>query len=129
MTAFWSLVLLLFYGCHSLHNELVGRVDALKAPLGGLRIPIVGIELTPAFLIVAPLFCLGTFFTYRWLEKPKSADLLIETESELRKVTWPSTPEVVNSSLVVVFSVLFLMGFLAVTDWFFGRLTHALLGI
>jgi hypothetical protein len=34
---------------------------------------------------------------------------------------------VVNSSLVVIFAVLFLMGFLAVADWFIARVTHVIL--
>jgi preprotein translocase SecE subunit len=59
---------------------------------------------------------------YRYLQRPKVADLLIETEGELRKVTWPKLEDVTNSSLVVVFCVLFLMGFLAAADYLLGRL-------
>jgi preprotein translocase SecE subunit len=44
----------------------------------------------------------------------------------LRKVTWPTGQEVGNSSVVVILSVLFLMGFLAASDYFFGALMKAL---
>ena len=87
----------------------------------------VGVDLTPAFFLAAVLFAGGTFGLYRWLERPKSADLLIETEQELRKVTWPSGTEVVNSSMVVIVCVLFLMGYLAAADWFLARVTKTLL--
>jgi preprotein translocase SecE subunit len=66
------------------------------------------------------------FFLYRWLEKPVNADLLIDTESELRKVTWPTFKDVVNSSLVVIICVVFLMAFLAGTDWMIARVTRLL---
>ena len=55
------------------------------------------------------------------------ADLLIETESELRKVTWPTVPEAVRSSIVVIACVLFLMAFLAGADWLLGRWADRLL--
>lgn len=128
MAAFWSLAFMAFFGCSSLENELGGRFDALGSELG-LRLPILGIELTGAFLIATVLFLGLVFFLYRWLERPKAANLLIDTEAELHKVTWPSGPEVVNSSLVVVFSVLFLMAFLAFSDWIIGHVTRRLLGL
>jgi len=36
------------------------------------------------------------------LNRPKSVDLLIETEQEMKKVTWPTLPEVWNATVVVV---------------------------
>ena len=126
---FWSLALFLLFGCTSLNDTLAGRFDSMRAALGGVRVPILGVDLSPAFLISAVIFLGGVFLLFRWLETPRQADFLIDTEHELRKVTWPTAPEVVNSSMVVVVSVLFLMGFLALTDWFLARLTRALLGI
>jgi preprotein translocase SecE subunit len=68
-----------------------------------------------------------TFLAYRWLESPKIADLLIETEHELRKVTWPTGKEVLNSSIVVVVCVALLMVFLAGADWALARVLNPLL--
>jgi preprotein translocase SecE subunit len=130
MAAFWSLAVLLFYGCTSLNGELTARwTSSLGQPLmaGFDRVPVLGIQLTGAFLIATVLFAGGMFALYRWLERPKSADLLIETEQELRKVTWPSGNEVVNSSIVVIVCVMFLMGYLAFADWFLARVTRVLL--
>ena len=130
MAAFWTLIVLLFYGCTSLNGELTGRwPGSLGQPVlsGFQQVPVLGISLTAAFLIASLLFLGGAFALYRWLERPKSADLLIETEQELRKVTWPSANEVVNSSIVVIICVLFLMGYLAASDWFLARVTRVLL--
>jgi preprotein translocase SecE subunit len=45
----------------------------------------------------------------------------------MRKVTWPSLPEAVNSSVVVIVCVVFLMAFLAGADWLLGQWTSYLL--
>ena len=129
MAAFWTLAVLIFYGCTSLNEALAGRVKALAEPLvpSMPKLPVLGFGLTPAFLISGLVCMAGLFLLYRWLEKPKHADLLIETEHELRKVTWPTIPEVVNSSVVVIVFVVLLMGFLAAADWFLARVTRAIL--
>ena len=126
MAVFWVLSVLLFYGAYSLHAELTGRFAALARPLIASfpKIPILGIGVTGAFLIALVFFAGTWFLLYRWVESPKTAELLIETESELRKVTWPSGREVINSSIVVIVFVLFLMGFLAGADWFLARIMN-----
>jgi preprotein translocase SecE subunit len=129
MAAFWTLAALLFYGSTSLNDALSGYWPGLAAPLlaGMPTLPVLSIGLTPAFFVALLVFVGGMFLLYRWLEQPKSAELLIETEHELRKVTWPTLPEVVNSSLIVIFCVLFLMGFLAAADWFIALVTDRIL--
>ncbi len=129
MAAYWSLAILLFYGCHSLYGELNGRFQSLKGDLIGRPIPVLGITVNPAFLIAAVLLGLGLYALHRWQETPKVADLLIETESELRKVTWPTLPEAINSSIVVLITVAILMVFLAGSDYLLGQwFTKILLG-
>jgi len=130
LAAFWTLAVLLFYGCMSLNATLSGRFEAT---LGGAlipsfpRIPVMGTDLTGAFLIAAVVCLAGLILLMRFLERPKYADMLIETELELRKVTWPTAQEVVNSSIVVIICVAFLMGFLAASDWFLARVTRVIL--
>ena len=127
MATFWSLALLLLFGCQFLHQTLTAYVSKMKEPLGGLEIPIVAIPLSPSFLLCAAIFAGGMLWLHTWQQKPKVADLLIDTEHELRKVTWPTMQEVVNSSLVVVISVAILMGFLAGSDWALGHLVKRLI--
>jgi preprotein translocase SecE subunit len=133
MAAFWSLTLLALWGARAFNIQLgvwsktLGtRFGADANGQGGTFIPVLGVGVTPAFLIATTLGAVSVFLLYRWLEKPKNADLLIDTESELRKVTWPTFKDVVNSSLVVIFCVLFLMVFLAGSDALIARVTKLL---
>jgi preprotein translocase subunit SecE len=131
MAAFWTLALLIFYGCVSLRSELSGQFGpSLGARLWeGARIPVVGVDITPAFLIALVVFVAGMILLSRYMEKPKIADALIDTETELRKVTWPTVPDAVQSSVTVVACVLVLMVILAGADYLLGRIvTRLLLG-
>lgn len=125
--AFWSLIAFAFFGAGFLRNQLASYVDALRRPIGGFVIPIISVEVTGALLIAAVVFAGCALLIWRWERKPKTVELLTETEIELRKTTWPTMPEVVNSSIVVIVCVLFLMGFLAGVDWFFGRIFRNIL--
>jgi preprotein translocase SecE subunit len=121
MAVFWSAALLLFYGAASLRRELTGRFpDVLGRDLLP-KLPVIGVRMTGALFVSIAVFAGTLFLAQRWLEKPKNADLLIETETELRKVTWPTTQEVFNSSMVVVITVVLLMAFLASADWLLAR--------
>jgi preprotein translocase SecE subunit len=124
MAIFWSIAALLFYGSNSLRRELTGYFpDSLGKAFPALpKLPVLGVSLTGALLIAIVVFAAALWLAHHWLEKPKYADLLIETETELRKVTWPTGQEVFNSSLVVVVTVVLLMGFLAGADWLLARL-------
>ncbi len=126
MFAFWSLVFFLAFGCKFLNTQLVSNVDALEPALGGLVIPVVQVAVNGAFLVSLVAFVTGLLFLLRWQRQQKVADFLIDTEGELRKVTWPTMPDVINSSIVVIICVLFLMGFMAAADWFFGRVARSL---
>jgi preprotein translocase SecE subunit len=130
LIAFWSLAALVFYGCVSLRATLSSAFGGkLGQPLiaGMKQIPVLGLNFNAALLITAIVLGAAWYYLYRWQQTPKIADLLIETESELRKVTWPTIPEAVNSSLVVIACVLFLMAFLAGADFVLGRWTTMLL--
>lgn len=122
MATFWSLAILLAYGCVRMRGELSAwQPNTLGSSIGGLRLPIVGLELSPALLAALAVFGLGMFFLHRYLETPKQADLLIETESELRKVSWPTLDETIDGSIVVVVVVVFLMAFMAGADFVLGQ--------
>ena len=124
MAAFWSLACLVVYGAVSLHGELTARFGGVLARpffAGMPKIPVLGVTLNAALLIVVAVLSGALWLLYRWHQKPKIADLLIETEAELRKVTWPTMPEAINSSIVVMVCVLFLMMYLAGADWLLGR--------
>jgi preprotein translocase SecE subunit len=139
--AYWSLALLLVYGCVSLNATLsqwfpgtLGKVfgqtpNASGQLVGGWRVPILSWKITPALGIAVVVCVAALWLLYRYLNKPKSAELLIETENELKKVTWPTMNEAFNSSVVVIVCVVFLMAFLAGADYVLGQgVTWILLG-
>ena len=66
---------------------------------------------------VLVVFAGGAFGLYSWLERPKSADLLIETEQELRKVSWPTRDESINATGVVILVSVLLTVALLVRRW------------
>jgi preprotein translocase SecE subunit len=129
MGAFWTLALLYLYGCMALKQTLFSFIEALREPVaaGFPKLPILGWHLNGAFLISMVLFLGGFYLLWAWHQTPKVADLLIETESELQKVTWAKWPEVVNTSLVVIGFVLFLMVFLAGSDAVLARVFNYIL--
>lgn len=123
MTTFWSLAILLAYGCIRMRSELTAQFpDSVGAPLSeGLTLPLVGIPVSIALIVSVAAFVFGLWSLNRFLEKPKNADLLIETESELRKVTWPTIDETIDGSIVVIVVVVFLMAFMAGADYVLGE--------
>jgi preprotein translocase SecE subunit len=126
MAAFWSVVFFLAYGCRFMHGLMV-QSPSLRRPVRGIRIPVVGVDLSPAFLVSMLVFCAGLFLVHRWQQRPKVAELLIDTEAELKRVSWPKGEEVWNASIVVILSVIILGVLLAVADIFLFRMMRALI--
>ena len=61
----------------------------------------------------------GAFFTFWLVNSPKMAEFMIMTESEMRKVTWPTRKEVIASTKVVILVTLILGILLYLVDVFF----------
>lgn len=127
---------LLLYGARSLHSFLLGLPgpDAtdpfLTHDFLGGPLPLVGWQLTGSFLVVVVLFLAALGGGHLLLNLPKSADLLIDTEIELRKVTWASLRDAISSSVVVIGTVVAFGLLLAGADFFFNLvLMQGLLGV
>jgi preprotein translocase SecE subunit len=106
--------LLLYYGCYSLYFFL--HWDWAVNPLMSGQIPILNIPINPALIIAMGVFFGGEWAAIRLLNSPKLGTLLIETETEMKKVTWPSWNDSFNSSVVVLIAVVFFMIFLGFAD-------------
>lgn len=101
-------------GGYSLWITLQGNA-ALSKPL--LTVPHLNLDITLA-LIIAVIVVVAGFLGIIWfLNRARSVDLLLETEAEMRKVSWPSRPEAWNSSVIVVVTVLVMMGLLFFYDF------------
>ncbi len=125
MVSFWGLFLLAGYGL------LGGFVHVLNGWLAGFgvdttpwtRVPILGDFGIGAASSLGLQLLVG-FLIYRFLNRPKVADMLIETELELRKVVWPTWADTWAGTMAVVVTVTILLAYLAVADrfyiWFFS---------
>ena len=74
----------------------------------------------PAVLLVA-----GCWFAFRLVNYPRFADFLISVEAEMAKVSWPTWPEVLRASLVVIAIMLLLAAVLFLYDMIWGWLFEA----
>jgi len=115
-TAFWSMAGLAFLAGRRFFFwtqrwEFSGR-DLLGEP-----IPVLAFPLTPAFLMGAALCLLLSYVGWRVINAAKIADLLVETEIEMKKVTWPSMEDSRKSSVVVIVCVAVMVAFLAASDF------------
>ena len=88
-----------------------GAFALANGPLGGFDQPRrLGIPLA-----VWLLFC---WVAFRAVNIPRFAEFLISVESELDKVIWPGRRQVMQSTVVVIVTMLFLGVFLAAVDIF-----------
>lgn len=63
----------------------------------------------PQYTIPLALTLLGLWLGFRIVNIPTFADFLISVEAEMDKVTWPSTGQVYNASMVVIVAIFTLM--------------------
>jgi preprotein translocase subunit SecE len=81
-------------------------------PLAALSdVPVMGKEvpgLAVQTLVVVIWIALGALFTFWLVNKERFAEFMIMTESEMRKVTWPSRQTVINSTKIVILLTLLL---------------------
>jgi preprotein translocase subunit SecE len=54
-------------------------------------------------------------------ERTGPVQFLREVRGELRKVAWPTRPEIVNYSIIVLFTVVVLTAYIATLDFAFGE--------
>ena len=84
-------------------------------------LPVIG-DLTGYKLIAVGLFSISMLIVHLILNRPAMVDLLIDTEQEMKKVSWPSKREVQSATIVVV-----IVTFVIATMLFgFDELLHAL---
>jgi preprotein translocase SecE subunit len=101
-------------GCYSLWVTLQGSAALSKSLLS---VPHVGLEITLALIISIAVMVMACLALVWFINRPRSVDLLLETEGEMKKVSWPSRQEAWNSSVIVVVTVLVMMGLLFFYDF------------
>ena len=125
-TAFWVLAAYSALAGYRL-NLHVQRWHWANARWTDGNMAVLGFPLTPSFLLGLVVFAGLMFSTWKLVNLPKLADLLVDTESEMRKVTWPSFEDCKTASYVVIGCVLFMLAFLASADLGLGYLFRSLI--
>ncbi len=71
---------------------------------------------------IATVLVLGVAVLMFWIvNRPQSADFMIATEGEMKKVSWSSRKEVVGSTKVVIITTLILAAVLFAVDMLFTQ--------
>ncbi len=129
MFAFWALFLLVAYGCF--HSG--GLADLLNFWMGDSNpvfvdpFPLLGTLNASTSIALGVLAVFGVA-VYVFLNRPRVADTLIDTEHEMQKVTWPSWGETWQGTLAVVAMVAVLFVFLTVVDLGLLKVLSMLMG-
>lgn len=111
-----SCLVLSLWACVNLY-DLITPVDMppgsvwLDVDLLGLRFPVSGYMIPPAALFLGI-----ALVVWHLTHRPKVAEFLIETEGELKKVSWPGRKEWINSSLAVMVVILIFVVYLYAVD-------------
>jgi len=126
-TTFWVLSSYATLAGYRFHLELQ-RFDWANRRFTEGNVPVLGFPLTPCNLL-GLVVCLCLIYGVWWLVNfPRLTDLLIDTEQELRKITWPNVEDSKNASVVVLGCVVFMLVFLGLADlgfaWFFARVIY-----
>ncbi len=113
--AFWLLTGLTYFGCTTFYYFL--HWSWATDNLIDRTIPILDIPLNPALVISVVLFLFVVFMILKLVvNKPSVGTMLIDTETEMKKVTWPTWNDAFNSSLIVIAAVVFFAILLGLSD-------------
>jgi preprotein translocase subunit SecE len=74
---------------------------------------------------ITSIFCIGyIWLAWHLMNKPRNADFLIATDSEMKKVNWTSRKELIGSTKIVIVFMFLTALFLFAVDWIFGTLMY-----
>ena len=91
-------------------RQITFAAIAIAVAIGGWRLSTYTLSQNEFIHVGVPtlLVLAGWWIAFRLVNMPNFADFLIAVEAEMNKVTWPSRTELFRSSLVVIFTILFL---------------------
>ncbi|MGD2173916.1 MAG: preprotein translocase subunit SecE [Candidatus Brocadiaceae bacterium] len=121
MAAAGAFLLLALFACVRLFQIARPRLEGAQKVLG-MVVPYAAILAAGVFLVVGVgifLLTVGPETGIGWLDKRTHSvvDLLVETQAELAKVSWPGSEELTRSTTAVLVSIVLLGVFLFVWDW------------
>ena len=129
MVAFWGLTLLVGYGCFH-GGGLVTMLDGWLGQSNQVYVdpfPLFGALKLSTLIAMAIVVAAGIAF-HSVLNRPRHADLLIETEAEMHRVTWPTWPETWHGTVAVTAMVIVLFLFLTAVDMVLAEVMKRFMG-
>lgn len=104
LSASVGVLLALFLGAIELYSWIQTSTDRSLIP--GVVVfedlPLLGVPLSWKFLLCVGIFLGSLWLVRRWISRPAAVDALIETELEMKKVSWPTAPEARAATWVVI---------------------------
>ena len=109
LSAFLALFLAAFLGARELYSWIADpERDTSLIPNVAVfqKLPLLGAPLSWQLLLCVAIFAGLVWLIRFYMRKPATVDLLIETELELKKVSWPTREESINATWIVIFVTL-----------------------
>ncbi len=125
-TAYVSIAALTAYGAYALYMAPSLGSPWWQIVAGPLSIMGKEVSLRPQLFPAIAVFLSVLLVVHEVLNQDKVAEFLIETEGEIKKVSWPARKEYVGSAMVVVLVVAIVSGFLHLVDKYMSQLMQAL---
>ncbi|HVR87237.1 MAG TPA: preprotein translocase subunit SecE [Planctomycetota bacterium] len=125
-TAYTGIAALSAYGAYALYMAPSLQSPWWRVIVGPLSLMGKEANLRPQLFPAAAVFMTVMFVVFQILNQDKTAEFLIETEGEIKKVSWPARKEYVGSAMIVVAVVAIVSGFLHWVDAGLSKLMQAL---
>ncbi len=91
------------------------------------KMDFVGITLSWVHVISGAVFCMVFIFGLFLANHSKVATFLIDTESEVKKVSWSSRKELISSTGVVIVATVFVAMFIGIADVVVSKIINVLI--
>lgn len=127
-----TLASLALFGAYKLYDFLFYTLGSSREHLqrGLFGIGFAGVPLSSSLVGATALLALSIYLSWEFLSNhPKTVDFLIDTELEMKKVSWPSWDELKGSAWVVVLTVIFMGAYLFAVDVVLSKLVESVIGV
>ncbi|MBV8878381.1 MAG: preprotein translocase subunit SecE [Planctomycetaceae bacterium] len=116
MTSYISIAALTAYGAYALYMAPSLQSPWWRVVAGPFSVMGKEASLRPQLFPAVAVFLSVMFVVHQVMNQDKAAEFLIETEGEIKKVSWPARKEYVGSAMIVVLVVAIVSGFLHLVD-------------
>ncbi len=126
--SFYSLLALSVWGFKEL-GTFLASFGALNGVRFDVELPYYHQVLSTGLAISLALNVAFGFWLFKLLNRQQTAAVLIDTETEMQKVSWPTWPEAKHATVIVLLFVVFCAVFLTLSElslkWCFDRILFA----